>query len=434
MTMSQNHHSAPALTPSLAGRRIVLGVSASIAIVKSLDLISRLRKAGAEVRVCMTPSACRMIPPVTYATVTEHPVYAEMWDAATAHTMEHLSWSKWGELMVIAPATAHALATLAHGLSDTPLATTALAFGGPMLVCPAMNPAMWLAAATQANVATLRARGVHFCGPAEGLMACGDTGPGRLSEVDDIVAAIGKLLIPAASISSLAGMTVVMTVGPTREHIDAVRFISNASTGRMGFELALAAARRGARVVAVTGPTPIAPPQHPAIEVVRVTSALDMHAAVMQRLDAAHIAIFTAAVADFRPATSNPRKSKKSEIDAEAGLRLLPNPDIAAEAGARNVPGQLRVGFAAETHDVEAYAREKLARKRLHVIVANDVSQPGQGFATETNAVTIFHDDARPPQRHELQSKADIATRILDAIEQRLVKPPTAASCTTRLR
>jgi len=407
---------------TLKDRRILLGVSGSIAIVKSLEILSRLKKLGAEVRVVMTPDATHLVPPVTWSTLTEHPVYHTMWGAPTSHEMEHLSWSKWGELLLVAPATANTLAAMAHGLAGNALTCTALAFQGPIVVAPAMNPAMWEAEATQANVRVLSQRGVDFVGPSTGLMACGDHGAGRLAEPDEIVAAV-ELLLLRRSASPLSGKRVLMTVGPTREPLDAVRFLTNGSTGRMGYALAREAAKRGARVTVVAGPTPLPPPNEPGIDVVRVTTAVEMAAATLQRLEQADVCIFTAAVADFRPAEPSLLKRKKTELaESDSGegpsVRLLPNPDIAAEAGRLNVPGQLRVGFAAETHDVERFAREKLARKNLHLIVANDVAKEGVGFGTETNAVTVYKAGTEALETLSLRTKDMIARGVMDIIER----------------
>jgi phosphopantothenoylcysteine decarboxylase/phosphopantothenate--cysteine ligase len=416
---------------SLAGKKILLGVSGSIAIVKSLDVISRLQKAGAAVRVVMTEDAKEMIRPVTYEAITGHPVYNAMWDTETSHEMEHLSWSKWGDLLLVVPASANTIAGIAHGFSSNALTSTALAFERQIVLCPAMNPAMYHAKATQANVDLLKSRGVLFLGPTSGDLACGDVGEGRLIEPEEIVSAVARYFSGGSASgeqkpsnekapdknSPWSGKKVVITTGPTREPIDAVRYLTNASSGKMGYALATAAANLGAEVFVVAGPTTAPPPDQANIKIVPVTTACEMHDAVMNVIKVCQAAFFTAAVADFRPANPSAQKMKKSDM-GENKIDLVPNPDIAAEVGKLNLPNQLRVGFAAETHDVEKFARQKITKKNLHAIIANDVSQSDRGFGRDENLVKLImaNDDA-PVWESQLVSKRQLAEQIMEQLE-----------------
>jgi phosphopantothenoylcysteine decarboxylase/phosphopantothenate--cysteine ligase len=452
--------------------RILLGVSGSIAIVKSLDIVRQLRASGCEVRVAMTPGAKKMIAPVTFAALTEHAVYADMWDGTEAWRMDHLEWARWAELFLIAPASANLLAGLAHGLADNAVNSTALAWRGPLLIAPAMNPAMFAHPATQENVALLGERGAKLLGPARGVTLCGDEGEGRMIESEAIVAAVlarlreeeeregagwGDAPVPpsvagpgfreaATNVGmpslarepreggggvvgraaeaprgrALAGRRVLITAGATREPIDPVRFITNAASGKTGIALALEAAARGARVELVLGPTHLAAPSHPAITVHPVVTADDMAEASIAAARDADVCIFSAAVADYTPAAPAMRKLKKGTDDLSR-IELVRTRDIAAEVGAMSTAGQLRVGFAAETHDLIAHAREKLERKNLHLICANDVTVADAGFGADRNAVVIVGRDLSQVAL-PMQSKRDLAARILDSIETELAK------------
>lgn len=365
----------------LANKRILLGITGGIAAYKGAELARLFRKAGAEVRVVMTAGGLEFITPLTLQALTGNPVHTGLLDTAAEAAMGHIELARWADIIVVAPATADFLSRLATGMANDLLSTLCLATAAPIAVAPAMNQQMYLDAATAANLATLRSRGIHQFGPAAGEQACGDVGPGRMLEPADIAAATAALF----QSGKLAGVRVLVTAGPTREAIDPVRYISNHSSGKMGYAVAEACAEAGALVTLVSGPVTLAVPDR--VERVSATSARDMHAAVMQRIGDCQIFIGTAAVADYAPAASADQKIKKT--DAELLLRLVRNPDIIGDVA--GLPGKpFTVGFAAETHDVVAYARDKLARKRLDMIVANDVANPRIGFNSEYNAVTVI--------------------------------------------
>jgi phosphopantothenoylcysteine decarboxylase/phosphopantothenate--cysteine ligase len=393
---------------SLAGRKIVLGVSGGIAAYKAAELVRLLVKAGAEVRVIMTAAAQKFITPLTLQTLSQHPVSTDTFDLQMEATVGHIDLADRAELLVVAPATADVMARLAQGMANDLLTTVALACRAPILLAPAMNVNMWSHPATQANLKTLAERGVHTVGPGAGELACGWVGSGRMSEPPEIVSACERVL----GGRDLAGLDVLVTAGPTFEAIDPVRFVGNRSTGKMGFALARAAARRGARVTLVAGPVALATP--PGVERVDVESAREMHEAVMTRADGQALIVMTAAVADYRPKTSAAKKLKKEKLGAQASIDLVANPDILAEltsrAWTRRRPAI--VGFAAETDDVEKRAVEKRRKKGCDLLVANDVSEPGSGFGTDTNRVLLVDDagvEALP-----LLSKDEVADRILD--------------------
>jgi len=365
----------------LANKRILLGITGGIAAYKGAELARLLRKSGADVRVVMTAGAREFITPLTLQALTGNPVHTELLDPAAEAAMGHIELARWADAIVIAPATADFLARLAGGLANDLLSTLCLATAAPIAAAPAMNQQMFRDPATTANLATLRSRGIHLFGPAAGEQACGDTGPGRMLEPAEIAAATAALF----QSGKLAGMRVLVTAGPTREAIDPVRYISNHSSGKMGYAVAEACAEAGALVTLVSGPVTLPTPDR--VERVNVSSARDMHAAVMQRVADCEIFIGTAAVADYAPAACADQKIKKNS--EEMLLRLVRNPDIIGDvAGRPDKP--FTVGFAAETHDVLAYARDKLARKRLDMIVANDVANPRIGFNSDSNAVTVI--------------------------------------------
>lgn len=370
--------------PRLENRRILLGLTGGIAAYKSAELVRRLRDDGAEVRVVMTPGACAFITPLTLQALSGHPVHRELLDEGAEAAMGHIELARWAELVLVAPASADFIARLAHGLANDLLSTLCLATTAPVRVAPAMNQAMWGAAATQHNCAVLEQRGIALLGPASGAQACGDVGPGRMLEPEELCAAVQQHFGGAA----LAGLRVLVDAGPTREAIDPVRYISNHSSGRMGFALAAAAAAAGADVTLVAGPVGLATP--PGVRRVDVASAQQMHDAVLACVDASDIFIACAAVADYRPAAPATQKIKKSAERLQ--IELVRNPDILATVTARE-PHPFTVGFAAETHDVLAYARGKLEAKRLDLIVANDVSRSDIGFDSEHNEVTLVAAD-----------------------------------------
>ena len=389
----------------LSGKHIVLGVTGGIAAYKAATLVSLLLKDGAEVRVVMTKNACEFIQPLTFETYTNNRTYVDSFDRK--FEIEHVALAKWADLFVVAPATANCLAKLACGIGDDLLSTTALAMTCKTLVAPAMNTGMWKNAATQANVETLRARGILFCGPASGRLACGDDDVGRMSEPAEILEAVRAVLAP---VRDLAGLKILVTAGPTVERIDPVRYITNRSTGKMGYAIAEAARDRGAEVTLVSGPVQLSPPA--GVDVVSVTSSAELCAAVLERGPAMDVVIQAAAPADFTPAQVSGTKIKK---DGEGlTLELVPTTDIAKTLGARKRPGQTFVIFAAETNDVEANARGKLEKKNADLVVANDVTRPGAGFGVDTNCVTLI---SRTDRRElPLQSKRAVGDAILDRV------------------
>ena len=365
-----------------ATRRIVVGVSGGIAAYKSPDLVRRLREREHSVRVVMSAAAREFITPLTLQAVSGNPVHTDLLDSSAEAAMGHIELARWANLVLVAPATANFLAKLRLGLADDLLSTLCLATEAPIAVAPAMNRQMWRHPATQDNVAALGRRGVRFIGPAEGDQACGETGPGRMEEPEVIASRVSER---SQERGDLEGLAVLVTAGPTREPLDPVRFISNHSSGRMGYALAEAAAGAGARVTLVSGPTAISTP--PRVECVEVMTAAEMCEAVMNRVGDASILIAAAAVADHRPAVYRDRKIKKN--GASEALALERTPDILAEVA--TLPRRpFTVGFAAETDDIEANARAKLEAKALDLIAANRVDGPGVGFASEDNALDVY--------------------------------------------
>ena len=391
----------------LKGRRIVVGVTGGIAAYKACDLVSRLKKRGAEVRVVLTEHACQFVQPLTFETLSGNPAYTDAVDRK--FEIEHVALAKWGELFVVAPATANCMAKFAAGIADDLLSTTYLAATCPVLLAPAMNCAMWRHPATQINLQTLLARGVHTVGPESGLLACGDEDIGRMSEPERIVEAIEAILNP---VRDLEGMNVLVTAGPTVERIDPVRYITNRSTGKMGYAIAEAAAARGARVTLVSGPTQLDCPA--GVERVDVESSAQLCEAVLARGEAADMVIQAAAPADFRPKAYSDHKIKKT--GAGMALELEATTDIAAELGRHKRAGQVLVAFAAETDDVLENAGRKLEKKNCDMIVANDVSRSDAGFGVDTNVITLItHEGARTLPR---MTKREAADRILDAAKE----------------
>ncbi len=392
----------------LNGKQIVLGVTGGIAAYKSPDLVRRLKDQGADVRVVMTSGAQAFITPLTLQAVSGHAVSTDLLDPAAELGMGHIELAKWADLVLIAPATANTLARLHAGMADDLLATICLATEAPIALAPAMNQQMYLAKPTQANLQGLRERGVHLLGPGLGVQACGDVGPGRMLEPLEIVEMCVELLEPKEQ--PMAGVRLMLTAGPTREAIDPVRYLSNHSSGKMGYALAEAARDLGATVTLVSGPTNLAAPAD--VNTLNVGSALEMHGAVMDRAAEQDIFIACAAVADYRAAEISDQKIKKTGKD-EMLIRLEKNPDIVQDVAAL-VQGPFTVGFAAETQDVLGYARGKLERKKLDLIAANDVSVPGQGFNADQNAITLIWADGQ--QQLPLASKQDIARQLMQEI------------------
>ncbi len=375
----------------LAGKRVVLGISGGIAAYKAAELTRLLRKAGAIVQVVMTHAAQAFIPPLTLQTLSGHPVATELFDLTQESEIGHITLADSADLLVIAPATADLLARLSLGLASDLLTTVALACQAPLLLCPAMNVNMWSKPQVQQHVAQLVAWGAHIVGPASGELACGWVGAGRLVEPIEIVAAAESVLASRQH-QDLRGRWVVITAGPTYEAIDPVRFIGNRSSGKMGFALAADAAQRGAEVTLVAGPVALETP--PGVHRINVESAREMSQAVLPLLDrnrAPDCIVMAAAVADHRPSEVAPRKRKKQDLGPSPAIALTENPDILRSLGQKRRSGTpLLVGFAAETHDVEEYARRKILEKGCDVIIANNVAEDGSGFGTDTNRVTIL--------------------------------------------
>ena len=386
---------------------VLLGVTGCIAAYKSCEIMRGLQKAGVRVKVVMTKNACEFVGPTTFRALTHEPVAIDTFGDGPGDPIHHVSLAEECDLFLIAPCTANVLAKMAAGIADDLLSTTALACTAPIAVAPAMNVHMYEAVATQHNMQVLASRGVHFIEPGEGYLACGDVGRGRLADPADIVASVLHMLERE---KDLEGKRVVVTAGPTVEPIDAVRFISNPSTGKMGFAIAEAAVERGAEVTLVAGPVSLT--DVPGAKMVRVGTACEMKAAVDEAFPSADIAIFSAAVSDFRPRTVSDRKLKKGADDeALAHIELVENPDILASCGAAKREGQVVVGFAAETNDVVGNARSKLSRKRADFIVANDVSR-GRGFGTDSDEVTFV--SASGEEHLPEMGKRELADRILD--------------------
>jgi len=392
-----------------AKKNIALGVCGGIAAYKAVEILRGLQRAGCAVRVAMTKRACEFVQPLTFRALSGSHVIVDDYAPDNPDPIAHITFSQTVDLLIVAPATANIIAKFANGVADDFLSSTYLACTAPVLIAPAMNTTMLEHPATQRNLQQLRADGVHFVEPDAGEMACGTIGPGRLSEPEQIVAAALEILSGGAK--DLAGERFLITVGATREEIDPVRFISNRSSGRMGFALAEAALKRGGEVTLVTGITSVNPPA--GARVVRALSAEEMSQAVAQEIANHSVFVGAAAIADYRPAQRAEQKIKKS--DEQITLTLERTPDVLAYVAASRANGMLVVGFAAETENVIANAREKLQRKKLDAIVANDVTREGSGFDIATNAITIITNGSEPVEL-PLLSKREAADRILDVI------------------
>jgi phosphopantothenoylcysteine decarboxylase / phosphopantothenate---cysteine ligase len=392
----------------LQGRRVLLGVTGGIAAYKACILVRLLRLQGASVRVVMTRSAERFVGPATFATLSDHRVYTDLFEEPGV--VLHVRLAHEADIAIVAPATANVIAKLAQGIADDLLTSTLLEATCPLVLAPAMHTGMWEHPATQANVNALSSRGARIVGPAHGSLAAGDEGTGRMTEPEGIVLAIEDVL---SSAGDLAGKRIVVTAGPTWEPIDPVRFIGNRSTGKMGFAVATEAIERGAAVTLVVGPGTVEPPAGP--EVVRVTTADEMRRAVLDAAADAEAVVMAAAVADFRPETSADDKLKKDQAPPE--VRLVPTPDILSELG--SMGGTVLVGFAAETRDVEASGREKLRRKGVQLLVANEVGREGTGFGSDTNRAAILAADGEDVGMREW-SKRELAAAICDRLAKLL--------------
>jgi len=399
----------------LEGKKILLGVCGGIAAYKSAELTRRLIDQGAQVRIVMTASAKEFITPLTMQAVSGHAIYDSLLDPQAEAGMGHIELAKWADLILIAPATANAIARLRAGMADELLTTLCIASASPIALAPAMNQQMYLSAATQENLKVLKERGFTIWGPAQGLQACGDVGPGRLLEVPELVDLCCNFF--AVPEQPLSGVNVVISAGPTQEAIDPVRYISNHSSGKMGFSLAEAALSMGANVTVIAGPVNLTLAAN--IKRLDVKSAREMHQAALDSLATTDIFIACAAVADYRAEEVHSEKMKKKADTDTITLTLVKNPDIIADvASAKDRP--FCVGFAAETNDVEAYALGKLQRKNLDLIAANDVSVSTQGFNSDNNALTVFSKDSRFDI--PLSSKKEVAIQLLKVVSEQFNK------------
>ncbi len=390
----------------IRGREIILGITGSIAAYKAVYLCRELIKRGANVHAVMTPNAMNFVTPLTFQTVTGNPVTSEMFELLAGSEIGHVSLADRAHITVVAPATANILGKVANGLADDFLSTMIMATKVPVLFAPAMNTVMWESPAVRANVAKLSQSGYHFVDPASGELACRVQGQGKMAEPETIIQRIQEVLTP----KDMTGKTVLVTAGPTVEPIDPVRFVSNHSSGKMGYALAMSAKRRGASVILVSGPTLL--PRPVGIRFVGVKTAEDMYRAVTEEAHACDIIIKAAAVCDWRPSASAHEKIKKGPGFVPA-LDLEPTRDILAKLGEMKKPGQVLVGFAAETDNLEANAKDKLARKKLDIIVANDVTMPGAGFNVDTNVVKVISSDGQTVGI-PLMEKERVADRIMD--------------------
>jgi phosphopantothenoylcysteine decarboxylase/phosphopantothenate--cysteine ligase len=396
-----------AIMGQLDGKRVLLGVTGGIAVYKAVELLRLLVKAGADVHVAMTPAATEFVQPLTFRELSYHPVAVDVFEEPREWKMQHIHLAEC-DLVVIAPATANTLAKLAVGIADNSVTTTVLATQAPIVVAPAMNSGMWENPITQENIARLRQRGYHVVGPDSGFLACRTSGAGRMSSPEDIFAAVVEVLTRQ---QDWQGLQLLVTAGPTREHVDPVRYIGNRSSGKMGYAIAAAAARRGADVTLVSGPTALTPPS--GVRLVKVWTTQEMRDACVKVFPKVDACIKAAAPADFRVAEPSDQKVKK-EAQAELVLRLVPNPDILAELGEMKQK-QVLVGFAAESQDLIKNAQEKMRRKRCDLLVANDITMPGAGFDVDTNKVKLLYPNNQV-EDVELMDKSRLADLLLDRV------------------
>jgi phosphopantothenoylcysteine decarboxylase/phosphopantothenate--cysteine ligase len=405
------------------GRFVVLGVTGSIAVYKSIELARRLVQAGATVQVVMTRSATEFVRPLTFQALTYRPVEVEMFQIQDERAAGHVAMGRQADVVVIAPATAHVIARLAAGFSDDLIATTVLATAAPIIVAPAMETHMWQNAATQANVTTLRSRGVRIVEPDSGPLASGDVGPGRLAALERIEAAIADALAgsegrPTTARGPLTDRKIVVTAGPTVEAIDPVRFVSNRSSGKMGYAIAAAARDAGADVTLVSGPTALAAPD--GVRMIPVESAQDMKWSVLALLPETDAVVMAAAIADYRPTETSTRKIKKRDAGSELTIRMTENPDVLQAVVAARKPGTIVVGFKAETGDATKEAERMLREKKLDLVVANDISDPGSVFGSDTDKVTFVSADGI--EALPLLPKTDVARRLVAKLVARLAR------------
>ncbi|OTQ81403.1 bifunctional phosphopantothenoylcysteine decarboxylase/phosphopantothenate synthase [Gilliamella apis] len=394
---------------SLSGKNILLGITGGIAAYKCPDLVRHLKKAGAQVRVVLTESASHFVAPMTLQAVSGNAVSKELFDPTTELSMSHIELAKWADLVLIAPATANIIAKMANGIADDLLSTMCLATPAKIVIAPAMNQQMYKAAATQQNLAILESRNTLILGPDEGFQACGDIGPGRMVEPTTIVESINNYF---QANSELAGTTITITAGPTIEELDPVRYISNYSSGKMGFAIAKAAAEMGATVNLISGPVNLTTPDN--VNRINVKSAKQMYDEALVLAKKSAIFISCAAVADYRAETIAKNKIKKTDDSNELVIKLVKNPDIVASIAGLKEYRPFVVGFAAETNDVKAYALKKLTTKNLDLICANDVSDQNIGFNSDQNALTLYWQNGE--QTLPLSSKQQLAKQLLQAV------------------
>ena len=392
----------------LSGKCVVVGVTGGIAAYNTCEVVSRLKKLHADVRVIMTKNATEFVSPLTFQSLSHNPVSVDTFANIQTWEIEHIALAQRADVFVIAPATANIIGKLACGIADDMLSTTVMATHAPVLIAPAMNTAMLENAATQQNMRTLSERGMRFIAPGTGMLACGTSGAGRMSEPSQIVDEIVRTLRPR---EDFAGLSVVVTAGPTAEPLDPVRYITNRSSGKMGYAIAEAAHARGAHVTLISGPTAIQPPK--GVDVVRIGTTQELYDAVLGHADA-DVVIQAAAPADYRAREISPTKIKRTGDSLM--IELVPNPDIAAALGVRKHPGQTLVGFAAETNNVIENAQGKLKRKSLDLIVANDVTRAGAGFDVDTNIVTLI--DGEGMKELPMMTKREVADGILDRVAE----------------
>lgn len=404
---------------SLENKQILLGITGGIAAYKACDLCRRLRDLGAEVQVVMTAGGTRFVTPLTLQALSGRAVRTDLLDPTAEAAMGHIELARWADLVLVAPASADFMARLAAGMADDLLTTACLATDAPIVLAPAMNQAMWRAAATQRNARTLQDDGILLWGPGSGAQACGDTGPGRMLEPDELAARAAALLGTPAL---LAGRHVVITAGPTREALDPVRYLSNHSSGKQGYALAQAAAEAGARVTLISGPVALQTP--PGVTRIDVTSAREMLAAAEQACDDADIFVGVAAVADYRPAAAAEHKIKKQDERSGLDLNLVENPDIIATIAARHEHRPFTVAFAAETRDLVANARRKLERKGVDLVIGNDVSDQTIGFGSDRNSVVLITTEGE--EFLPIGSKAEVSRTLIEHIDRRLQGAPAA--------
>jgi len=403
------------VSDALRGRFIVLGVTGSIAAYKSIELARRLTQAGATVQVVMSRSATEFVRPITFQALTYRPVEVEMFQIQDERAAGHVAMGREADVIVVAPATAHVISRLANGMADDLIATTVLATSAPVVIAPAMETHMWQNPATQDNIARLRARGVRVVDPESGPLASGDVGPGRLASLEKIEAAVVDAL---SSSAALAGRRVILTAGPTVEAIDPVRFVSNRSSGKMGYAIAQAARDAGAEVTLVTGPTALRAPN--GVRVIPVESAEDMQDAVLAVLPEMDAVVMAAAIADYRPLEVSHRKIKKRDAGSELTIRMTENPDVLKAIIAARRPKTIVVGFKAESGEATAEAERMLREKKVDLVIANDISDPSSVFGSDTDRVTFVSADG--VEALPVLAKTEVARRLVAKLAERLAR------------